>query len=246
VNRLTYQWRAADGDHVLDFVRVGGPEVSAYSFGYPAEGQSIDVRPFFIATVPVTQALWMHVMGGGTTPAINKRASRPMENISWDDTTCSGGFMDRINGSAVSKDFSAQLGQSVTFRLPSETEWEYAARGGPHWKDGFRFSGSDNIDEVAWYDRQHGDHTQPVKMKVPNQLGIYDMSGNVWEWCADVFTRDVNQIPKDGSAFTGAGDDRVLRGGCFHNWAVHCTVSKRYEIAHDYHDGCIGFRLVFG
>jgi formylglycine-generating enzyme len=116
------------------------------------------------------------------------------------------------------------------FRLPSETEWEYAARGGPHWLDGFRFSGSDDVDSVAWYDRRHGDHTQRVAQKAPNQLGVHDMSGNIWEWCQDVFTRDVATI---------------LRGGCFHNWAVHCTVSKRYEIAHDYHDGCIGFRLVF-
>jgi formylglycine-generating enzyme len=131
------------------------------------------------------------------------------------------------------------------FRLPSETEWEYAARGGPHWLDGFRFSGSDDVDSVAWYDRRHGDHTQRVAQKAPNQLGVHDMSGNIWEWCQDVFTRDVATIPSDGRPFVGPGDDRVLRGGCFHNWAVHCTVSKRYEIAHDYHDGCIGFRLVF-
>jgi formylglycine-generating enzyme required for sulfatase activity len=70
------------------------------------------------------------------------------------------------------------------------------------------------------------------------------MSGNIWEWCQDVFTPDTRKIPADGSAFAGPGSRRVLRGGCFHNWAIHCTVSKRYEIGRQYHDGCIGFRLV--
>jgi formylglycine-generating enzyme len=137
-----------------------------------------------------------------------------------------------------------KIGSDIArLRLPSETEWEYAARGGQHWSEGFGFSGSDDIETVAWYDRRHGDHTQPVALKMPNQLGIYDMSGNIWEWCQDVFTRDLARIPEDGTPCLGPGDERVLRGGCFHNWAIHCTVSKRYEIAHEYHDGCIGFRL---
>ena len=76
-------------------------------------------------------------------------------------------------------------------------------------------------------------------------LGLIRLSGNVWEWCQDLFTPEVERIPQDGTAFAGAGDERVLRGGCFHNWAVHSNVSKRYEIAHDYHDGCIGLRLVY-
>jgi formylglycine-generating enzyme required for sulfatase activity len=71
------------------------------------------------------------------------------------------------------------------------------------------------------------------------------MSGNVWEWCQDVYTSDVNNIPLDGTPYAGPCDERVLRGGCFHNWAIHCTVSKRYQIESKYKDGCIGFRLVF-
>jgi formylglycine-generating enzyme len=97
---------------------------------------------------------------------------------------------------------------------------------------------------VAWYDRKGGDHTQDVGRKAPNQLGLYDLSGNVWEWCCDTFTPEVQRIPGDGIPLTGEGDERVLRGGCFHNWAAHCTVWKRYQIARDFHDGCIGLRLV--
>lgn len=130
------------------------------------------------------------------------------------------------------------------FRLPSETEWEYAARGGPHWRDGFRFSGSNNTDLVAWYDRKHGDHTCNVAQKAPNQLGLYDMSGNLWEWCQDSFTEDVTMIPTDGRAYLSEDPERLLRGGCFHNWAIHCTVSKRYPIDREFHDGCIGIRPV--
>ncbi len=70
------------------------------------------------------------------------------------------------------------------------------------------------------------------------------MSGNVWEWCQDAFTDDVSAIPADGTAVVTAANERVLRGGCFHNWAVHCTVSKRYQIGREFHDGCIGLRLV--
>jgi formylglycine-generating enzyme required for sulfatase activity len=170
----------------------------------------------------------------------------PLENVSWDEITRPEGFLDRLNQSPVCTEIQAQLlTAGGRFRLPTEAEWEYAARGGPHWHDGFLFSGSNDIDEVAWYDRKHGDHSHPVALKAPNQLGLYDMSGNVWEWCQDVFMRDVSRIPGDGTPYMGEGTGRVLRGGCFHNWAIHCTVSKRYEIGREYHDGCIGFRLVF-
>ncbi|MBI3468324.1 MAG: SUMF1/EgtB/PvdO family nonheme iron enzyme [Planctomycetes bacterium] len=174
------------------------------------------------------------------------RADLPVENVSWDEITRPAGFLDLINAGPVRTEMLAQVPATAgVFRLPTEAEWEYAARGGPRWRDLFRFSGSSDVDVVAWHDRRHGDHTQPVALKAPNQLGLYDMSGNVWEWCQDVFTSDVSRIPADGTACAGEGDDRVLRGGCFHNWAIHCTVSKRYEIGRGCHDGCIGFRLVF-
>jgi sulfatase modifying factor 1 len=242
---ISYRWKLRDADHSLEMVHVEGTHGRPYLFGEGQAARPIEVRDFYVATVPVTQALWTRVMGAENNPSVNGGMNLPLENVSWDDILWQDGFLQRINASEIRTHLSAQASLSDgRFRLPSEAEWEYAARGGPHWRDGFRFSGGNDIDAVAWYDRKGGDHTQEVARKAPNQLGIYDISGNVWEWCQDVYTEDVQKIPADGSAFAGDADQRVLRGGCFHNWAVHCTVSKRYQIERQYHDGCIGFRLV--
>lgn len=240
---IRYNWRTGNELHALELVFVRGTHGHPFSFG-GAGGitRFIHLDDFFIGRVAVTQALWTHVMG--TNPSVHRGPDLPLTNVSWDEITQPGGFLDTIHQSPICEIVSESLGKDgCRFRLPSETEWEYAARGGQHWSDGFRFSGSDDIDAVGWYDRRHGDHTQPVALKAPNQLDLYDMSGNIWEWCQDVFTRDITHIPGDGTPFEGVGRERVLRGGCFHNWAIHCTVSKRYEIGHDYRDGCIGLRL---
>ena len=242
---VTYRWNDAGGDHAFEFVHVRGTRGEPYSFGEPPTSLLVEVPDFFMATVPVTQRLWEHVMVANDNPAVNRGPDLPLENVSWDALTQPDGFLQRLNTSAVAAAIREQINFPPALRLPSETEWEYAARGGPHWPDGYRFSGSNEIEAVAWYDRRHGDHTQPVARKAPNQLGIHDMSGNVWEWCEDAFIPDVDAIPRDGTPFAGPSSERVLRGGCFHNWAIHCTVSKRYAIAQDFHDGCIGVRLIF-
>jgi formylglycine-generating enzyme required for sulfatase activity len=96
---------------------------------------------------------------------------------------------------------------------------------------------------VGWYKRNSGDESKIVGQKKPNQLGLYDMSGNLWEWCVDHYHFDTRKIPTDGSPCLEESPERVLRGGCFHNFGIHCTVMKRYQINPEYKDGCISFRL---
>ena len=246
MDSVRYTWAGGEEGGALELALVNGTHGQPYLFGEGDCRLPVELRDFHMATVPVTQAFWTHIAGARANPSLNQGLELPLENVSWNELTQAGGFLERLNRSPARTWVSATLGASAgVFRLPSETEWEYAARGGPHWGDNYRFSGSDDIATVAWYDRRHGDHTQPVGRKAPNQLGLLDMSGNVWEWCQDVFTAQAADVPQDGTAFRGPGTERVLRGGCFHNWAAHCTVSKRYQIAPDFHDGCIGFRLVF-
>lgn len=262
---LSCKWQIGDVDHELRLVHVEGTNGIPYRFGGGSQ-LPVEISDFYIATTQTTQELWTRVMGSNPSRRVVPR--HPVDNVSWNDITGEGGFLERINASEIRSTLVGS-NEELRFRLPSETEWEYAARGGPHWKDGFAFSGSNDIDKVAWYGqrfsewrrtvcrvlgwklgwrltgRQSRRKTQPheVAARAPNQLGIFDMSGNVWEWCQDVCV-DLSEVPLDGTARESGGEERRLRGGCHHNWDLHCTVWWRYGIEPGAADDCIGFRLV--
>lgn len=149
---------------------------------------------YYIGRTEVTQALWKAVMG--RNPSKYKGENRPVENVSWNDCQA---FIAKLN---------SLTGRN--FRLPTEAEWEFAARGGNNSKH-FMFSGSNISDEVAWNFKEE---TQEVATKQPNELGIFDMSGNVWEWCSDIY-EDYTEQPQINPTGASRGSYRVCRGGSF-------------------------------
>lgn len=173
----------------------------------------VNIKAFRISKYPVTQAQYQAVMGDN--PSYFKGDDLPVENVSWN------------NAKAFCKQLSQMIGQEV--RLPSEAEWEYAARGGNK-SQGYTYAGSNDLNEVGWYNQNSGSKIHPVGQKKPNELGIYDMSGNVWEWCEDVWHDNYNDgAPTDGSAWITEGDQekRLLRGGSWDFTAINCRSARR-------------------
>lgn len=188
---------------------------------------SVTVSSFYISKYVVTQKQWKCFMGNESLGS-KKGDNLPVENVSWDDAQ----KFIRLLNEATGK----------SYRLPTEAEWEYAARGGAKSK-GYKYSGSDNLVDVAWYD-EGGYSLNPVGTKQPNELGIYDMSGNVWEWCsdwADVYPDSPQENPQ--GALTGTW--RVQRGGGWFNEARQCRVTHRsWSDPHNRYGKGQGFRLV--
>ncbi|MDR0982540.1 MAG: SUMF1/EgtB/PvdO family nonheme iron enzyme [Culturomica sp.] len=187
---------------------------------------SVTVSDFKIGKYEVTQAQWRAVMG--SNPSYFKGDNLPVEKVSWDD--CQE-FIRKLN---------AATGKN--YRLPTEAEWEYAARGGSR-SNGYEYSGSNTLGDVAWYDSNSGNETHPVGRKKPNELGIYDMSGNVWEWCSDWYGSysSGSQTNPKGAA---SGSYRVYRGGSWYGNAARCRVAFRHGNSPDDRRSILGFRLV--
>jgi sulfatase modifying factor 1 len=201
---------------------------------------------FYIGKFQVTQGLYNAVMEDN--PSHFQGASRPVEEVSWDDAKL---FIVALEEMEAVKDFKKEhklLGYK--FRLPTESEWEYAAKGGLN-SQGYEYCGSDVLKQVGWYRDNSGGETKPVGLLLPNELGLYDMSGNVFEWCEDDWHDDYKKAPDDGSAWvdgTTAADKatyRVIRGGYYFINAGLCRPAFRIHYSPDYRYYDIGFRLVF-
>lgn len=184
-------------------------------------------KDYYMGETQVTQALWQTVMGDN--PSCFNGNNNPVERVSWYD--CQE-FIEKLN---------ALTGKQ--FRLPTEAEWEFAARGGNKSRH-TRYSGSDDLDSVAWYVGNSGSQTHPVTKKSPNELGLYDMSGNVWEWCNDWYGDDYySNSPSVDPQGPSAGSGRVLRGGCWGNFPRNCRSSVRSWNDPEFRLNCYGFRL---
>ncbi len=186
-------------------------------------------RRFYLGEYPVTQALWAAVMDDESTPAYFSGTRRPVEHVSWADA----------------KDFLEKLCRLTgqPFRLPTEAEWEYAARGGAY-NTGCPYAGSKRLKEVGWFETNSHGETKPAGGKGPNELGLYDMSGNVWEWCSDWFEENYYQSsPAADPPGPDEGSGRVLRGGGWSGTPLHCRVANRSHWYPDYGDVNLGFRL---
>ena len=186
----------------------------------------VTLSSYYICKYEVTQSLWQEVMG--SNPSRFKGDNLPVESVSWDD--CQQ-FISKLN---------ALTGQH--YRLPTEAEWEFAARGGNSSR-GYKYSGSSTLSDVAWYDDNSGNTTHPVGTKSPNEFGLYDMSGNVCEWCSDWYG-DYNSSALTNPIGPSSGACRVHRNGCWSRDAWYCRALCRSGGTPDGHDGVLGLRLV--
>lgn len=208
---------------------MGHNHADAAKYHYESEkpAHEVELGDYYLGKYEVTQKLWVTVMDENPSKW-QYNDSLPVEQVSWNDVQV----------------FIARLSQMTgyRFRLPTEAEWEYAARGGKKSK-GYTFPGTNaNLMDYAWFGSNSGNHTHPVGQKLPNELGFYDMGGNVWEWCSDWATeyspeRQINpKGPKEG-------DNKVARGGCMISPSWGCTVSDRCWYLPDHGYGYYGFRL---
>jgi formylglycine-generating enzyme required for sulfatase activity len=181
---------------------------------------------YYIGETEVTQELWATVMGSNPSN-FTSDSQLPVETVSWNDCQT---FITKLNSLT-----------GANFRLPTEVEWEYAARGGNK-SQGYTYSGSDTIGDVAWYTSNSSSKTHPVKTKQPNELGIYDMSGNVWEWCQDWYGSYSSAAVTDPQG-PSSGSIRVSRGGGWDYIAAGCRCANRNRYAPTYTPDYLGLRL---
>jgi len=230
----------------IEMVRVeGGTFQMGSTIGEDDEKpvHSVTVSSFYIGKYEVTQNEWQAVMGNN--PSNFKGDKRPVEEITWYQAVEFCNKLSQkegltpaytINGREVSCNWSAS-----GYRLPTEAEWEFAARGGNLSKR-YQYSGSIFIGSVAWYEDNSNNETHIVGGKEPNELGTYDMSGNVWEWCWDLYG-DYSSESQTNPKGASSGSRRVHRGGSWLNYDHDCRVANREYYSPGYSLNRLGFRL---
>lgn len=187
----------------------------------------VTLSGYYIGETEVTQALWKAVMGHNPSRFVGDNF--PVDCVSWDDCV----------------QFCHALSQRTgkRFRLPTEAEWEFAARGGNKSRH-YKYSGSNNLYDVAWCVDNSDSIAHPVKVKKPNELGIYDMAGNAWEWCNDYWVATFEKYAENNPQGPSSGEYRVHRGGGWLNRPTHCRISYRYKALQSRRNDFRGFRLV--
>ncbi len=216
---------------------------------YDSKNEGIPIKfanDFWLGAYQTTQEFWQAVVKEAKprdlveNPSRFKGIQRPVEQVSWVDIqifiTCFNKLFEegKIN-------FEHDKIPNGNFGLPSETQWEFAANANQN----LVFAGSQNLNDVAWYTVNNHNQTMPVGLKRPNVLGLYDMSGNVYQWCADDYSNDLAEIPKDGTPYLKSGVNKSLRGGCYFNSAQFCRLRDRSNERPKGRNDSSGFRLRF-
>ena len=209
VNGVQFRMKYVEGGTFM----MGAPDTDSDAFTKEKPAHNVTLDSFYIAETQVTWELWEVVMGNIDPFYHVDDNKRPVVGVTWDDCWT---FITKLNEISGKR-----------FALPTEAQWEYAARGGKKSK-GYKYAGGDNIDDVAWWRNNSTLHTHRVAQKKPNELGLYDMTGNVWEWCMDRFSsKYYSKSSKKNPQGPAIGESRVLRGGCTANDARYCRLSCR-------------------
>jgi formylglycine-generating enzyme required for sulfatase activity len=241
VNGVNFEMIFVEGGAFM----MGCTAEQTFCYGDEKNIHNVELSDFYIGKYQVTQKLWNEVMGRSIRTQLylanskvlnGEGAEYPIYYVTYNESL---DFCSKLN-----KLLSKQLPKGYKFCLPTEAQWEYAARGGNK-SDGYRYSGGNEIDEIAWYEDNSNKHTHKVGTKVKNELGIFDMCGNVFEWCLDWYGDFYyEKSPLINPKGPDSGTARVVRGGSWNTKPHHCRVSFRHGTSPSNRSFDNGFRVV--